>query len=368
MSRSAYLRGVAAFGLPGTSHVLLAQPLADREWRSFLHRVREQRLIGYLQQAVEAGAFAVNERQAAAVAELHLQSCVNALRLDQVLLNVVEVLSEAGIEVVVLKGTALAHLVYPDPAVRVFGDVDLLLRSDQYDRAIELLVDAGSRRQTAEARPGFERRFAKGTTLTTRDGCELDVHRNLVFGTFGFVIDLDELFRSSVEFQLGDVRVRALGPETRLLHACYHAALGDPKPRYSSVRDVAQMLTTGDHDVGRVLALARRWQSEAVLLRAIQLCRSFLGVPVSGPLVDAVDGYEPTRRESRAIASYVGPNRHFAAKVRASLPYIDGFRSKAVFVTAVLVPEPEFALSHGEEPGLPWVRRGFRSLFERDKR
>jgi len=367
MSRAGFLQGVAAIGLPGRSGVLPVAPLGDREWRSFLSRVREQRLVGYLHQAVDAGVFPVTEEQATAVAELHLQSCVNALRLDQLLLDVVELLSAEGIEIVVLKGTALAHLVYPDPAVRVFGDVDLLLRSDQYDRGIELLVKAGCHRQTAQARPGFERRFAKGTTLTARDGHELDVHRNLVFGTFGFVIDLDELFRSSVEFQLGDRRLRALGPETRLLHACYHAALGDPKPRYSSVRDVAQMLTTGDHDVSRVLELTRRWQSEAVLSRAIELCRSHLGVEVSGPLVDAVGGYEPTRRESRAIASYVGPNRHFAAKVRASLPYVDGLRSKAAFVTAVVVPEPEFALSHGEEPGLPWIRRGFRSLFERDK-
>jgi hypothetical protein len=363
---SELLRRIAGFGLSGQSGVILDIPLDGRPWRLLLDRVLEQRLIGYLLGAVECGVFGVTDEQRDEVADLHLQACARVLRLEQILLEVSGELERAGIDVVVLKGSALAHLAYPDPALRIFGDNDLLIRSEQYDAAIRLLLAIGYERQTAEARAGFERRFAKGTTLSGPDGDELDVHRNLVFGTFGFVIELDELFRSSAEFRLGDRRLRALGPETRLMHACYHAALGDPKPRYSSVRDIAQMLATGTHDPRRVIELARRWESKAVLARGFMLCRGLLGVEPGGALVEAVTGYEPSRRERRAIASYVGPNRHFAAKVVASLPYVDGLRSKLAFLRAAVAPEPEFAMSHGGDPGLPWVRRGLASLCQRD--
>jgi hypothetical protein len=368
MSTDELLRRVASYGLLDHQEAICEEPLSWNTWCVLLKDVRRERLIGYLNSAVEAGDFAISRQQRIQLDYFHLNSCVVAIRLDRRLLAVLDLLEAEGIEVVALKGTASAHLLYPDPAMRVFADNDVLVRSDQYEPALRLLVEAGFQRQTAEARSGFERRFAKGTTLTGPDGHELDVHRNLVFGTFGFAIELDELFASTVVFELGGRAVRALGPETRLLHACYHAAIGDPAPQYSSVRDMAQILHVNAHDEKRVLALAEAWRSQVVVKRAVMLCRSYLGISVEGPLADLADTYEPSARERRAVASYVGPNRHFSAKVVASLPYIEGVGAKLEFLRAAAVPDPEFALSHGGEPGLPWLRRGIRSLFDRDRR
>ena len=358
------LRRVASYGLPDCTGPISREPLATADWASMLWRVRRQRLWGHLDQAITAGDLPVSEEQRAEVAELHLESCARALHLDRRRLELTAHLEANDIEVVVLKGTANAHLIYPDPSARVFGDNDLLLRAGQFEAAVQALTELGYVRSVAPPQREFARRFAKGATLKGPEGDEADLHRNLVFGTFGFAIDLDELFDSSVEFELGGRRLRALGPETRLLHACYHAALGDPDPRYSSVRDVAQMLAFGTHDDQRVLELAHRWRSTAVLARAIRLCRDHLGVEVDGPLVSAVAGYEPTRREQRAIASYVGNNRHYAAKVAASLPYLDGVGNKLAFLRASALPSEEFVESRGSEARSAWIRRGFRSLFQ----
>ena len=360
---SSVLRFVAGFGLPGGAAACNDEPLPDRIWASVLADTRYQRLAGLLMAAVEAGALHVTDDQRAEVEELHLGACGAVLRLERRLVEVALLLDAAGIEVVVLKGTAVAHLAYPDPAMRMFGDNDLLLRSEQFDDAVELLCHNGYVRQTAPARPGFERRFAKGTTLDGAAGDELDLHRNLVFGTFGFRIDLDELFRTAVPFEVGGRVLHGLGPETRLLHACYHAGLGDPRPRFGSVRDVAQMLTFGAHDPSGVLALARAWESDAVLARAVQLCEDLLGYRPDDEVARAIRGHAPTARERRAIDSYVGENRRFAAKVVASLPYIDGVGAKAAFVTSVAFPQQGFAESFGGRSGIAWLLRGARSLL-----
>jgi hypothetical protein len=362
------LSRVARFGLPGDLEFIAASPLSDREWRSMIGGVLHQRLTGFLQAAVEAGALAVTTEQRDEVADLHLQACGAALRLERRLLELADLLEHADIDVVVLKGTAVAHLAYPKPAVRFFGDNDLLIRSEQYEAAVTLLQAAGYRRQVAPPHPGFDRRFSKGATLRGPNGDELDLHRNLVFGTFGFAIELSELFSSAVTFQLGNRRLRALGAETRLLHACYHAALGDPEPRYSSLRDVAQMVTFGVYDARRVLQLSRQWRSHAVLARAFQLCRDHLGVHLERPLVDALNGYEPSRREQRAIAAYVGVNRHYAAKVAASLPYLDGFGTKMSFLLSAGMPSEEFVESRGGQSRITLVGRGLRSLFQAGSR
>jgi hypothetical protein len=356
-------RLVATVGLPGSRQSLADEVLDAGSFEYFLGVVRWQRLPGFLMAAVDAEALPVTAEQRAAVEELHLEACASVLKLESYLLEIAEVLDTAGIDFLVLKGTAAAHLVYPEPSLRMFGDNDLLFRSEQFDEALEALYRHGYVRPAAPPRPGFDRRFGKGATLRRLGIDELDTHRNLVFGTFGFRIDLDELFGSAVTFRLGGRDLRALGPETRFLHACYHSALGDPEPRFSSVRDVAQMLATGEHDPQRVLALARQWEARAVLARAFRLCRDHLGVQVDSALADAVADYEPTRRERRAIASYVGENRHYAAKVVASLPYLDSFRDRAAFVRASAAPSDPFVESRGGEPGLAWIARGVRSLL-----
>lgn len=52
-------------------------------------------------------------------------------------------IDRAGIETVVLKGFAIGALFYPDPAVRGFADLDLLVRSRDLDRLIDLLAGHG---------------------------------------------------------------------------------------------------------------------------------------------------------------------------------------------------------------------------------
>ena len=360
-------RSVAAFGLPGHDGPLLgdelAEPLNDDDWRKLISIVSAQRLPGYLHAAVQAGALPVTAEQREQVDDLHLRSCATALRLERILLELDTHLERAGIEFVVLKGTASAHMVHEDPSHRMFGDNDLLFRSEQFEDALGALSELGYRRATPPPTPSFARRFSKGATMHGPSGDEVDAHRNLVFGTFGFQIDLEVLFASTVAFHLGGRELRALGPETRLLHACYHAALGDPVPRLSSVRDVAQMLTTGSHDPDRLIDLAQRWRAEPVLVRSVELCRNHLGVDVGGTVVAAFEGYEPNRRERRAIASYVGTDRSFAAKVLASLPYLDGVGERVVFLRASLAPSAEFAESRTRRRGTTPLRGGLRSVL-----
>jgi hypothetical protein len=373
MSAGAYARQVAVVGLPGhepppsgpserAGGVVLREPLDVAEWLELVRIVRRLRLTGFLQAALVTEVLPVTEAQRRHAADLHLAACITALQLERTLLSLVDELERAGVEPVVLKGTAAAHLLYADPGWRMFGDNDLLFRSTQFDDALAVLAGLGYHRPAVQLRRGFDRRFGKGATLVGDAGDELDAHRTLMFGSFGLTIDLDELFDSSVTFPLGGRQLRALGPETGLLHACYHAALGDPEPRLGSLRDVAQRFALGWHDPQRVVELARRWRAEAVVARALALCVDHLGVHIEDPVTEALAGHAPTRRERRAIDSYVGTNRSHARKVVASLPYLDGVAAKAAFLRGNLAPEDAFVGWHGGRSGIAWVGRGLRSL------
>jgi hypothetical protein len=361
------LRRVAAHGLPGQpGEPMIAQAPDAVVWDRLLHLIRSQRLEGFLLAAVDDGALPVTDGQRAEAATMHLDACLRVLRLEQRLLEVTRVLEVAGIETVVLKGSAHAHLVYPDPAVRSFVDLDLLVRSEQLEQALAVLRSAtDATRLVPEFRRGYDRRYQKSVTLRTADGIELDVHRNLLFGTLAFSIPLDELFDGSVTFEVGGRELRALRLDHRILHACYHTGFGDEIPRFGSARDLAQMLT-GPHDAEVLLATARRWRSEVALLRGVDLCRRMLGVDLTGTITDAIADHELTPAEDRAIECYAGADRHHTDKVLASLPFIDGPLAKARFLLHSAVPSREFATHR--QATRTWLQRGWRTLQRRLRR
>ncbi len=364
--RTAELRWLATYRLPGPRPVAPIAPAWSfvddpSAWNAVWSVVRRHRIVGLLHTAYLDGAVALAEDQAAQLTSTHLDWCISMLGLERRLLEVVDAFERAGLELIVLKGTAVAHLDYPDPAMRMFGDNDVLVHPDQVQPALELLGDLGYHRPKAGASADFDRRFGKGATLRGPLGDELDVHRNLLFGTFGFALDIDELCASTTTFALGGRELPALTVEMRLLHSCYHAALGDPDPRLNALRDIAQQARSDAYDPALVRDIAERWQATAVLVRGLGLVRELLGVRDLGALSHVSERYPSRAYERRAVASYVGANRSFAAKVRASLPFLP-WRERARFLRWVLLPSKEFVTTRGSRPGWPWMRRGLRSL------
>lgn len=59
------------------------------------------------------------------------------------LLALTGLLGKAGIHPVVLKGLALAHTIYSDPALRPISDIDLLLPTDEVLPALQMMKEAG---------------------------------------------------------------------------------------------------------------------------------------------------------------------------------------------------------------------------------
>ena len=62
---------------------------------------------------------------------------------SRVLSEILGVFQSEGIQTLVLKGMAVAHLVYPDPGLRVMSDIDLLVSKSDAHRAQALLAQTG---------------------------------------------------------------------------------------------------------------------------------------------------------------------------------------------------------------------------------
>jgi len=333
---------VAAHGLRGTSHVLPDAPLDAETWAALLADVRSDRLVGLLGDAVATEAFPTTAQQYEDAGEAHLEAMDLAVRLEQVLVDLADRLAQEDVPVRVLKGPAIAHRFYPDPSLRAFGDIDLLVPSEHFDRAVRVVAVAGGNRQHPQPRPGFDRRFSKGTSFFMDSAVEVDLHRTFVSGPFGLTIDLDDVWRESWQFALGDVALQALDLETCLLNLCYHAALGDAVPRLISLRDIVQIIESDDPDAARVVALAQRWGGGAVVARAVTTALRELRVESSHPLAAWAGAYRTDRRTERLLAMYTRPGNAYPGQALAAVRSIPGLPAKASYLRAIVWPDRSY--------------------------
>ena len=353
-----YLATIAAHGLAGSLLDLPPAPLDPAPWRQLLGTVRYERITGLLAKAVEEGALPVTPEQEADAVEAALGGAARDLRLEQLLLRVAGILGAAGVPFRVLKGPALAHTVYPDPALRSFGDIDLLVPGERFPEAHAALVDAGGTRRYPEPRPGFDRRFGKGASYLMAGGLEVDVHRTLVAGSFGLTLDPARLFEGTATFQLAGRSLPVLGREEQFVNACLHTALGNARPRLSSTRDVAQLLLHGGVDDARALALASAWQVDGVIAAAVASTWATLGLADKVPLSTWAARYTPTRRDAEQLARYTGRSRNTVAQTIEAVRVVRGLRAKAAYLYAVVLPE---RTARGDGTLSRW-RRGVRAL------
>jgi hypothetical protein len=354
----ALLASAVAFGLPGAPDLGLDDPLDDGGFGVLLAAATDQRALGLLDAATACGALPVTASQRDDLGRAHDQALGGDLLLERLLVRTAVALRDTGIELRVLKGAALAHTVYPDPALRSFGDIDLLVRAHDYDHAVSLLVDAGGAPRFAEPRPGFTRRFGKGVCVESPEGFEIDVHCSLVLGPFGLALDTDDLFTEPLHFELGGTSLPALPPVPRFLHACVHAAIGAPSPRLMPLRDVAQLLLTTDLDTAAVLDVARRWRCRVVVQRAVTAALGTLGIEHHGELADWARAYEPDAFERRALRAYVSSSRSYALQAFATMQALPNTVERVAYLRALALPRRDYV--RAREGG--YLRRLRRSM------
>ncbi len=366
------LRRIASTGLH--DDVVRVEP--DR-WPRVLWDLRFHRLTGLAIAAWESERLAIAPELATQLLEEHRTVMAHALRVEQRLVRLAHAFDAAGIRAVVLKGAAMAHAVYPDPAMRPFGDLDLLVSTADWRGACALLVEHGYARDLPEPRPGFDERFGKAATHSDASDVQIDLHRTLVVGPFGLWLDPEELLERTGTFELGGHTVLRLDPTGLLLNALLHAGLGASTPLLLQLRDVAQAAADPRVDWDLLTGWAVRWRLAAALRHAFEATVHQLAVELPSE-VHRIVSMPPPRSELRVMRAYKDRRREGGVPL-ATTRAIPGVRAKAAYVFGLMLPSREFLrvrdgvgsrASYASRWRAPvrWVVRRTRRLTERGAR
>ncbi len=151
---------------------------------------------------------------------------------------------EAGIPVVLLKGTGLAHQIYRNPFYKKSNDIDILIQKPDLPKIYDLyeslgFVSFGERVKDDKATQ--EKVAWHATPYVSRD-------LSLVIGTqWGiktllgpYRVDYDAIWSRVEDLDFQGVPVKILAPEDTLLHLCLH--LGFFKTQLKDLIDVTNLL------------------------------------------------------------------------------------------------------------------------------
>ena len=155
---------------------------------------------------------------------------------------------QESIKLVVLKGSYLAHTIYPDPALRTMSDIDLLAPPDKATRVQQILRDlAYSAPEHADNQYMSEHHHLPGA-YKTLDGQQIlvEIHLDALSGDSPASITVDNLTSPLNVFSVNGSQYCCLGHQDQLRHLFHH--MSEPAERLKLVWCVDIVFYASHHE------------------------------------------------------------------------------------------------------------------------
>jgi hypothetical protein len=219
----------------------------------------------------------------------------------RVVADVAFAMAQARVPFLVLKGAALAHLVYGDARLRPMRDVDLLIRKADAGRTLDVLMRCGFRPGGTAVPSGHHHlqgmaKTLKGAMVT------IELHHELMVRTpFADTRGYDDLIRRSQPFEWGGRSYLTLGREDMLWHVYAHAfVINTLRPGAIRLLSVADLAHATEAWIDQIDWMRLRRQYGGRLLGSLHVLHDL--VPWSPRVAEVLR--EQMARPSTAVRAY----------------------------------------------------------------
>ncbi|MDR3410845.1 MAG: nucleotidyltransferase family protein [Formivibrio sp.] len=219
---------------------------------------------------------------------------------------IIQALRDAGIPLMLLKGTAMMTQYYEDTGLRAMGDVDLMVPFNDVDQAIDLLRKNGWKPEIPlPARLTQDMKLcAHAIGFTEPSGLSIDLHWHLLH--FCLHPQADRSFWEASEastFAQRDVRI--LNPADQLLHLIVHGLVWCVTPTIRWIPDACIVIRkTPGLDWNRLIAEARERKLVLFVRTALNYLAESFAVPIPSQVLHALNSLPVTTRERNEFAAF----------------------------------------------------------------
>ncbi len=218
------------------------------------------------------------------------------------LLELLLLFQSEGIAVLPLKGPSLAESLYPDPLLRPFSDLDVLVHKQDVPAAVQALTREGYTLRPYLARLPLRIQMGRldpQLIFSHERKAEVDIQWETARADFPFRFDTEILWRSRISIQIAGREVPSLSRESLLLFLCVHGT----KHMWSHLQwlgDVAR-LVRAPLDWSIALQLAAEAKCERPVLLGLLLAHELLEAPVPAEILERSRAQKPVLKLARQL-------------------------------------------------------------------
>jgi hypothetical protein len=227
------------------------------------------------------------------------------LRMTAELFRILDQFASAGIGALPVKGPVLAVRAYGDPAMRSYGDLDLLVRQRDIRSATELMTAAGY--DAAVPLAIIDDGKIPGQYLFAKPGSNLlvELHNDFTLRYFPRQLPLERYFERQVRVQLDSREVPALSVEDELVLICVHGAK-HLWERLMWIADVAALVSRqANLDWRRAAASAEEAGADRMLHVGLRLSEALLKLRLPGDILEKAKSDKAAANLTRQILSWL---------------------------------------------------------------
>jgi hypothetical protein len=253
---------------------------------------------------------------------------------------VLEALAAAAIQPIIVKGTALAHGVYPSPASRPRVDTDLLIHRDQIDGMRRVMGALG---YTAPLHCEGELLFCQFPLQKIgrfgaihRFDCHWKISTQAVFAD---VLTFDEVSPRTRPLPALGAHARTLAPADALLLACIHPVMHHRNAdTIIWIHDIHLLASSlADDDFERFTAMAIAKEVSAICGRQLRVAQATFGTRVPASTIDRL-----AVERAEASAVYLQHDRRWIDELASSLRGLPRWRDRLRLLREIAFPAPAY--------------------------
>ena len=188
------------------------------------------------------------------------------------------IFSENDIQFILLKGAAFNNYIYPDSTPRISNDIDILIKSSDWQKATDLM-NISMNYAEKPIQGTFADLYEVSYKPKEKVGFHLDMHKLLIH-PYLFNIDEKQLWQTSIEHPAYNSQYsRILSPEINILHLAIHAYKDMDFYTYNLV-DCHRLISQKAIDWQKMVDTAEHWGAKNVLYFLLCNCIRVLGTAI----------------------------------------------------------------------------------------
>ncbi|MDA3789400.1 MAG: nucleotidyltransferase family protein [Desulfobacula sp.] len=278
---------------------------SDVNWQLVIDTAIEHRLANFLYQNLKTiGDELIPQTILAKLKNHYVQNSIRNLALSASLIKLLSLLEEINIATVPFKGPVQAQLIYGDPGLRSFSDLDILVKEKDAVKARDHLISLGFNTDVKIPDQQIKTYLEKENFFHLANNSRtinIDLHWEIT-GRYSLkpihYKDLEDRFE---QIEMSGKNITALSIEDTLIHLCIHGTshCWDKLEMICSVAEIIKSKRIKDWDI--VIAKARILKCKRMVYLALVLAERLFETILPEDLKDEIDNDGVTQKLAKKI-------------------------------------------------------------------